>query len=406
MAINTLETAILFQQQLDDQMIQEATSGWMEANAGQVKYSGGKDVKIPKLTMDGLADYDRDNGYAQGSVTLEYETETMTKDRGRKFQLDAMDVDESAFIASAANVTTRFQREKVIPEVDAYRYGKLATLAIGAKQSGDYTPATGTILGQLLNDISNMQDIIGETEPLVISMGYKAATLLSQADKIEKILTVADFAQGGINTKVQSLDGTPIKRIPSARFKSAFAFTSNGFLPYAKSSVTIDGVKYTSASVGSAGNAYTVTVVQGSGASVVTAGVVDASGNLVITLGTSNASNPLSVKASAIAALAFTGAGAALITATSVSDNTVQVVTVATTLSGGAGSGSEAQDINWIISAMRAPIAVSKTDKMKIFDPNTNQNADAWLIEYRKFHDLWVPDNKLPSIYVSTKPLQ
>jgi hypothetical protein len=81
MAINTLETAALFQQQLDKQMTQEATSGWMEGNAGQVKYTGGKEIKIPKLTMDGLADYDRDNGYVQGAVTQEYETKTMTQDR-------------------------------------------------------------------------------------------------------------------------------------------------------------------------------------------------------------------------------------------------------------------------------------------------------------------------------------
>jgi SPP1 gp7 family putative phage head morphogenesis protein len=129
MPINTLATATLFQQQLDQQMIQEATSGWMESNAGQVKYSGGKEIKIPKLNMNGLANYDRDNGYVQGAVTLEYETETMTQDRGRKFQLDSMDVDETSFIASAANVVTQFQRLQIIPEVDAYRYSKLAALA-------------------------------------------------------------------------------------------------------------------------------------------------------------------------------------------------------------------------------------------------------------------------------------
>ena len=41
MAINTLEMAKLFQQSLDKQMLVGATSGWMEANATQVKYNGG-----------------------------------------------------------------------------------------------------------------------------------------------------------------------------------------------------------------------------------------------------------------------------------------------------------------------------------------------------------------------------
>lgn len=54
MAINTLEYAKIFMASLDKQLIETATSGWMEANAGQVKYSGGNEVKIPKISMNGL----------------------------------------------------------------------------------------------------------------------------------------------------------------------------------------------------------------------------------------------------------------------------------------------------------------------------------------------------------------
>lgn len=305
MAINTLATATLFQQQLDKQMIEGATSGWMEANAGQVKYSGGGEVKIPKINMDGLADYDRDAGYTQGSVTLAYGTYVMTQDRGRKFQLDAMDVDETNFVAAAANVTTEFQRTKVIPEVDAYRYSKLAALAAGASHKTEYTPATADILAKFLADIAAVQDVVGENEPLVVTMSIPTATILAQADKIEKRLDVMEFAQGSVKTKVNSIDNTPILRVPSIRMKTAYVFN--------------DG-KTTGQTAG---------------------GFVPASG---------------------------------------------------------------AVDINWIITARRAPIAVSKTDTMKIFDPLTNQNAQAWLIEYRKFHELWVPDNKLDAVLVNQKP--
>ena len=47
--INTLATATLFQQTLDQVVVQEALTGWMEANAGQVLYNGGAEVKILKL---------------------------------------------------------------------------------------------------------------------------------------------------------------------------------------------------------------------------------------------------------------------------------------------------------------------------------------------------------------------
>ena len=92
MPINTLATATLFMDTLDKVAMQDAVTGWMDANAGRVIYNGGAEVKIPKLSIQGLGDYDRDNGYQQGGVTLEYETRKMTQDRGRKFQLDPMDL--------------------------------------------------------------------------------------------------------------------------------------------------------------------------------------------------------------------------------------------------------------------------------------------------------------------------
>ena len=48
-----------------------------------------------------------------------------------------------------------------------------------------------------------------------------------------------------------------------------------------------------------------------------------------------------------------------------------------------------------------APIAVSKTDVTRIFDPMTNQKANAWKIDYRKYHDLWITDNAMDGIYVN-----
>ena len=149
MAINTLAAATIFQQQLDKIAVQDAVTGWMDANAGQVKYNGGAEVKIPKMSVQGMGDYDRDNGYQKGSVTLEYETRKMTQDRGRKFQIDPMDVDESNFIPTAAAIMAEFQRTQVIPEIDAYRISKIASEVITANKAGmveyNYTPGgTGT----------------------------------------------------------------------------------------------------------------------------------------------------------------------------------------------------------------------------------------------------------------------
>ena len=77
--------------------------------------------------------------------------------------------------------------------------------------------------------------------------------------------------------------------------------------------------------------------------------------------------------------------------------------TTSTQEKGGFAPAEDAQDINWIISPRTAPIAVSRTDKVRIFDPETYQKKRAWATDYRKYHDLWVPDNKLTAMWVNIK---
>ncbi|ADL53218.1 hypothetical protein [Clostridium cellulovorans] len=300
----------LFQQALDKQAVAKLTSGWMDANAGQVIYNGGKDIKIPKISMDGLADYNRSTGFTQGAVTLDYETKTMTMDRGRTFLLDSMDVNETNFVVSASNVMGQFQATKVVPEIDAYRYSTIATSCIDATTStqvlatGGNTITAANVLELLKADIAAIQDIVGGDVPLVISMSAIISSYLDQSDKINKNISIMDFEKGGITTKVKSIDMIPIIPVPSARLKTKYVFN--------------DGV---------------------------TSGQT----------------------------------------------------------AGGFVADATAKNINWLITPQTAPIAVNKTDKVRIFDPATNQDADAWKLDYRKYHDLWIMDEALKLCRVNIK---
>ena len=82
---NTLNYATIFQQELDKKFVHDSVTAWMGRNAQLAQYNGGREIKIPKLDMDALADYSRSTGYTEGDVTLEYETRTMTRDRGRRW---------------------------------------------------------------------------------------------------------------------------------------------------------------------------------------------------------------------------------------------------------------------------------------------------------------------------------
>ena len=41
MSFNSFEYATVFMEELDSQLLDQSTTGWMEENAGQVQYNGG-----------------------------------------------------------------------------------------------------------------------------------------------------------------------------------------------------------------------------------------------------------------------------------------------------------------------------------------------------------------------------
>lgn len=76
------------------------------------------EIIVPKMSLDGLADYSRNSGYVNGDVTLTNETVQFNYDRGRAFTVDAMDNEETAGVAFG-KLSSEFLRTKVVPEVDA-----------------------------------------------------------------------------------------------------------------------------------------------------------------------------------------------------------------------------------------------------------------------------------------------
>lgn len=304
MGLNTLMYGTQLQKALDASVTAGLTSGWMDANAGQVVYNGGNKVRMPQMETTGLKDYDRDNGYPEGSVTLIFKDYDMTMDRGTSFLLDAMDVNETNFIANATSVTGHFQKESVIPEIDSYRYSKLYALLKAAERATEYTAAEATVMDALLSDIAKIRDEVGEDVPLVISIAQPVKTKLELNDKFAKRLNVADFKSGAINTQLKQIDNCFLKPVPSARMKTAYVF-KNG---------TSEGEK-----------------------------------------------------------------------------------------DGGFAPSASAKQINWIITVQKAPIAVTKQDKMKVIDPDTYQKADAWFIGYRRYHELWLPENRYTKCWVNAE---
>lgn len=85
------------------------------------------EILIPKMSMQGLANYNKQTGYEAGSITLDYETKKCTYDRGRMFTIDAVDDIETAGVAFG-RLSSEFLRTKVVPELDAYRLSSYASI--------------------------------------------------------------------------------------------------------------------------------------------------------------------------------------------------------------------------------------------------------------------------------------
>ena len=93
---------------------------------------------IPIMNLQGLGNYDRGSGYAQGDVTLTYETIACNYDRGRMFDVDTLDNIETASLAFGM-LANEFIRNKVAPELDAFRLACYASKAGVTKVSGTLT---------------------------------------------------------------------------------------------------------------------------------------------------------------------------------------------------------------------------------------------------------------------------
>lgn len=219
---NSINYAAVFNRILDEKFYVLPRTMWMENTNPSIEWTGGREVKIPMLSMDGLGTM---NGYKapQGDLTLEYETKRLQWYRGRNFSIGRYDVDETNFALTVGNALNVFLKEKVIPEVDTLRIAAAAQGAIGhgtlvAQATSGITSAN--ILGLLLDDIAKVQDKIGETEQLYIQISTKLKNLLEQSTQLTKYLNVKDFQVRSATLRLEAINDQYLIGTPSAYMHS------------------------------------------------------------------------------------------------------------------------------------------------------------------------------------------
>jgi hypothetical protein len=228
MALNTLETASRFTGELDKIIVQKAVTGFLADNVFRSKFVGAKTVIVPDIDFVGLADYNRDEGFARGKTSINHTSFELTKDRGRQLQLDREDLDETGIANLAGQVLGEFTRTKVVPEMDAYVLSKLAGVA--QTNGNSHTESgTGKYFADFIASVNAIRSKIGYDEELVAFVDNTFNTGLMTSDEFGKNITVSDFKQGDINLKVKSIEGVSIIPVADTRMKTAYKFTDNGF---------------------------------------------------------------------------------------------------------------------------------------------------------------------------------
>lgn len=169
------------------------------------------EVLVPKISMSGQADYSRNSGYVKGDVTVGWETLKFNYDRGRLFEVDSMDDEETIGVAFGM-LGAEYIRTKVVPEVDAFTFATLAGATGISSTSGtistgaDAMDAIKTANDQMDNDEVTANRILYAT-PAVIS-SIQAMDTTKSRELLGAFSAIVKVPQSRFYTAIDLYDGT------------------------------------------------------------------------------------------------------------------------------------------------------------------------------------------------------
>lgn len=226
----------------------EAISSLLDGDRELLKFTGTKTVKIAKYSSSGLGDYNRANaqvegnyagsetaggtsspvkgyGYQQGDVNLEWEEFTLRCDRAVQLRIELADDEETDGLA-VAMATKETTRTKVVPEVDAYVFSKLAEYA-GTKITDEAISLKEGVVGyqpegpiQRLNDaFTILADNEVPAEDQIIFCSNSFYNMLRSTGEVVKTLEQNEYGQD-VKFTIGSYEGRKIIPVPATRFRT------------------------------------------------------------------------------------------------------------------------------------------------------------------------------------------
>ena len=239
---NTINYAEQFSQFLVQKYEAESRSYALLQSNPQVQWLNAKTIKLPVIALTGYKDHTRTIGFNSGDLTNTWEAKTLSFDRDVEFFIDAMDVDETNLVASVANIQNVFETEQAIPESDAYRFSKLYSDFVTHGGTVDTTTVLSTqnVLGWFDTQMEAMDDDGVPEEGRILYVTPAVDKMLKEADGMTRFLNV-NPNNGTVYRNVHNLDDVQIVKVPSARFKTKYDWTT-GFAPIANQSKQMNAI--------------------------------------------------------------------------------------------------------------------------------------------------------------------
>jgi len=206
---NTINYAEKYVPLLDAKYKQESKTSVLDIDNDLLRESEmANTVYIPKMTIDGLGDYDRSAGYPEGATTFEWQSHTLTQDRATEFNVDRVDNQDTLDMAFG-RLSGEFIRLHVAPEVDAYRFAQMSSSANNVVNADidntDTVEAIDTAIATMDNAEVPAEGRILFVTPTV----YKN---IKQSDLFDR-----DFVNIG-DMSFDVFDNMPVVKVPQSRF--------------------------------------------------------------------------------------------------------------------------------------------------------------------------------------------
>ncbi|MGN1415688.1 MAG: hypothetical protein ACI4XF_02525 [Oscillospiraceae bacterium] len=211
--MNNITLAKKYSALLDEVYKHAAFSSVLESDPALAREgANANEIVIPKLDMDGLADYSRTGGYVEGDVSLTWETASYNYERGRMFSIDNMDNAETQNSAFG-RLAGEFLRTKVAPEIDAFRFAQYAS-AEGIGSAEGKLASGEAAVAAVRAAVSAMDEAEVPSDGRVIFITPTLKGLIEDMDTSKSRAVFAGFdmvitvPQSRFYTKIDLLDGT------------------------------------------------------------------------------------------------------------------------------------------------------------------------------------------------------